>query len=160
MNDNTIARIREWTAILQQVVTLTEQAAQAYMTAVEQCRSPLPLLPSMRADNLARMARTFKMTAELGHLVLQWLDILPDAFDAFKAKDCPDQLVGRIESLKMNASATAVPLKAKKQTIIDLNGADVSQALLAIDFLLEEADNILHTLKSGEFRDAHIATWW
>ena len=160
MNDNTFARIREWTAILQQAVTLTEQASQAYMAAAEQCRSPLPLMPSMRADNLSRMARTFKTTAELGHLVLQWLNILPDAFDAFKAKACPDEIIGRIESLKMNVSAFAVPLKAKKQTIIDLNGADVSQALLAIDFLLEEADNILRTLKSGDFRDAHITTWW
>ena len=160
LNDDFIARIREWTAIMQHVVTLTEQAANAYTSAAAQCQSPLPLHPTMRTANLVRMASTFKLTARIGNLVLQWLHILPDAFDAYKAKSCPDELIKRIEQLKTTAKDFAEPLKQKQQTIIDLSGADIKQALLAIDFLLDETENIPYTLRTGEFRDAHRSAWW
>jgi hypothetical protein len=160
LTDELKERIREWTAIMEQIVQRTEQAEQAYKAAADKCRSTLPLQPEMRSAHLQRMAATFNLTARLGHLVIQWLCILPDAYDAFKAKTCPDTLLERIEKLKTAVNAAVVPLRQQKQTTIDLNGGDIGQALLATDFLLEEAENITHTLKTGEFRDAHRTVWW
>ena len=160
LNNDVIERIREWTAIMRQIVALTEQAADAYTSAAEQCQSPLPLQPAMRAANLSRMARTFQTTARIGHLVIQWLILLPDAFDAYKAKTCPDELIGRINQLRTDVEAAAIPLEEQRQTIIDRSGADVSQAILAIEFLRDETENIPYTLRTGEFRDAHRSAWW
>ena len=114
----------------------------------------------MRSAHLKRMAVTFNLTAKLGCLVIQWLRILPDAYDAYKAKSCPDALLERIEQLKNAVTAAAAPLKLRKLRVIDLNGADIGQALFALDFLLDEAENIPHTLRTGEFRDAHLTVWW
>ena len=110
--------------------------------------------------HLKRMASTFNLTAKLGHLVIQWLRIIPDAYDAYKAKSCPDALLERIGQLKNAITAAAVPLKQRKQHVIDLSGADIGQALFVLDFLLDEAENIPHTLHTGEFRDAHLTAWW
>jgi hypothetical protein len=160
LNDELIERAREWTAIMEQIVEKTEQAELAYKAAADKCRSPLPLQPDMRSIHLKRMAITFNLTARLGRLVIQWLRILPDAYDAYKAKSCPDALLERIKQFKNDLAAAATPLKQRKLGVIDLNGADNGQALFALDFLLDEAENIPHTLRTGEFRDAHLTVWW
>ncbi|MBR4675090.1 MAG: hypothetical protein IKP00_11550 [Victivallales bacterium] len=160
LNDELIERACEWTVIMEQIVEKTEQAELAYKAAADKCRSPLPLQPDMRSIHLKRMAVTFNLTVKLGRLVIQWLRILPDAYDAYKAKNCPDALLERIEQLKNAVTAAAAPLKQRKLSVIDLNGADIGQALFALDFLLDEAENISHTLRTGEFRDAHLTVWW
>ena len=160
MTDELMERTREWTAIMEQIVLRTEQAELAYKAAADKCRSTLPLRSEMRSAHLKRMTATFNLTARLGRLVIQWLRILPDAYEAFKAKNCPDALLERITQLKDAVTAMGIPLRQRKQTTIDLNGGDIGQALLVTDFLLEEAENIPHTLQTGEFRDAHRTVWW
>ena len=160
LTDELIERTREWTVIMEQIVQKSEHAEIAYKEAADKCHSTLPLQPEMRAAHLKRMAATFNLTVRLGHLVIQWLRILPDAYEAFKAKNCPNALLERIAQLKDAVTAMNALLRQRKQATTDLNGGDIGQALLVTDFLLEEAENIPYTLHTGEFRNAHNTAWW
>ena len=152
IDENDVAVFRREIAIEKASVRKSRDAAVAFRTAAGLCVE--------RQAALLRMADCCEVGAQLGELVVNWLELILRERDYLNGAgvlaDFEPQLIRLEDAVCMWKKRFA----AEAGKALDASGGNAHDGLLTAEYLEVEVQNMRNTLETAIYPDHPIRTWW
>lgn len=161
LTEETRALASSYVPLMEEIASLSEEAADKYGEAAAECDARLPLRPEMRGTHLRRMSRTCRMGAAIARATVLWLGLFTAAAaHVFERQALPPDFEGRLAFLRKRLLSLIAECSERASGVIDPSGGDPGQAVAALAYIMRDINNIKNTIDTGTFNKLTTKTWW